>query len=132
MFLFLFLPSHNLLTAMLFTYFFFFGLGFEGAKNNGMVEVEESFNQMRWWNDTTTSDEYHQQQLYGLYPHYPQQYLMAMQKPNNQIFYSFSNSSLSTTTSHVIGNREKVVNSDTPPDAVSTPIFFDFLGVGAT
>lgn len=97
-----------------------------------MVEVEESFNQMRWWNGTTPSDEYHQQQqVYGLYPHYPQQYLMAMQKPNNQIFYSFSNSS-ATTTSHVVGNREKVVNSDTPPDNVSTPIFFDFLGVGAT
>ncbi|XP_061366318.1 transcription factor MYB105-like [Gastrolobium bilobum] len=104
---------------------------FSGARSNDMVG--ESFSRI------VDKNQYHHP-LYGFYPHYPQQHLMAMQHPNNNNFYSFSNSSASTTpnvsarepswSSSVVENREKIVISD-PPDAVPPP-FFDFLGVGAT
>jgi hypothetical protein len=90
--------------------------------------VEEPFNQIRYWDGT--NDEYQQQQLSSVYHHYPQQYLMTKQNQNNHNFHIFSNSSASATY-HNAENSEKVLNDDTP-DAVETPQFFDFLGVGAT
>lgn len=113
--------------------------------------VGESFNQIRYW-DGTNGSEYHQQQeqLSGFYPHYTQQYLMAIQQTiNSHNFHSSlisSNSSASAAsttaaaTPHVSAeNREKVLLiSDYPQDnadadaVVVPPQFFDFLGVGAT
>lgn len=89
--------------------------------------VEEPFNQIRYWDGT--KDEY--QQLNGFYHHYPQQYLMTKQNQNNHNFHIFSNSSAASATHHNAENSEKVLIDDTP-DAVETPQFFDFLGVGAT
>ncbi|ESW29603.1 hypothetical protein PHAVU_002G083800 [Phaseolus vulgaris] len=100
----------------------------------------EANGQIRSWERTNESLHHHCQQS-GSYPHYPQQYLMAMQQLDNNScnnFYSFLNSSSASTTTGnepssspcVAGIRDKVVNSD-PPDGVPPP-FFDFLGVGAT
>jgi len=91
------------------------------GRSNDMVE--EPFNQIRYYQQ--------QQQLSSLYHHYPQQYLMTKQNQNNHNFHIFSNSSASSATHHNAENSEKVLIDDTP-DAVQTPQFFDFLGVGAT
>ncbi|CAJ1932046.1 unnamed protein product [Sphenostylis stenocarpa] len=109
-----------------------------GGGSNDMMG--ESNSQIRCWERTNESLHHHWQPS-GLYPHYPQQYLMAMQQLDNNTrnnFYSFLNSSSASTTTGkepssspcVAGIRDKVVNSD-PPDGVPPP-FFDFLGVGAT
>nr|QSD99645.1 MYB family transcription factor [Melilotus albus] len=101
---------------------------FSGGRNNDMVK--ESFNQIRYYWEGT-NDEYQQQQQYSFYHHYPQQqYMMTMQHQNNTNFYNFSNST-ALSTPHIAENSEKGLIGDTP-DAVETPQFFDFLGVGAT
>ncbi|KHN01245.1 Transcription factor MYB44 [Glycine soja] len=109
---------------------------FSGGGSNDIVL--ESISHMRSRERTNGSHNHHCQ-LSGCYPHYPQQYLMAMQQQldNNNNFYSFLNSSPAASTARepssspcVAEIRDKVENSD-PPDGVPPP-FFDFLGVGAT
>ncbi|XP_027914906.1 transcription factor MYB105-like [Vigna unguiculata] len=115
---------------------------FSGGGSNDMTGECNNV-QMRSWERSNESVEHHWQQS-GSYPHYPQQYLMAMQQVENKRrnnFYSLLNSSSSVAGSRgkeasssssacVAGMRDKVVKSD-PPDGVPPP-FFDFLGVGAT
>jgi len=111
-------------------------MGLKGGGSNDIVL--ESISHMRSRERTNGSHNHHCQ-LSGCYPHYPQQYLMAMQQQldNNNNFYSFLNSSPAASTARepssspcVAEIRDKVENSD-PPDGVPPP-FFDFLGVGAT
>lgn len=107
-------------------------IGFKGSKSNEMVE--ESMNQIRYWEGTNDEYQHQQQQISSFHHHYPQQqhYLMSMQQQqNNHNFNSFSNSLASSTPHNNTENSGKVLIDDTH-EAVETPQFFDFLGVGAT
>ncbi|KAF1873104.1 hypothetical protein Lal_00016231, partial [Lupinus albus] len=109
---------------------------FSGARSNEMVS--EYFNQTRYWDKKPNDAPPPQLQTYGYYPYY-NKYLMPMQQhQNNNNLYSFSSNS----TGSVMLSSEEVSlssvaeqhrdNEDTPADAISTPPFIDFLGVGAT
>ncbi|OIW21720.1 hypothetical protein TanjilG_08526 [Lupinus angustifolius] len=105
---------------------------FSGARSN---------NQTTYWDNKSNVAAPSQLQPHGFYPHF-NTYLMPMQQHQNyNNFYSFSSNStvsvmlaselsLSAMAEH--RDNEAVLSSDPPADAISTPPFIDFLGVGAT
>ncbi|KAE9607365.1 hypothetical protein Lal_00026611 [Lupinus albus] len=98
-------------------------------------------NQTRYWDNKPNDAATPQLQPHGFYPHF-NTYLMPMQQHQNyNNIYSFtSNSTVSVMLASEVSlsamaehrDIEAVLSSDPPADAISTPPFIDFLGVGAT